>query len=139
MRSKDAGSSHIGIWERPRTRERAALAASATQGFMRSGLAPSGTIDPPAQRVFFRMPNSRQQKKRVRTTERQHAENVRYRSTVRTLSRKLRDAVTEGDKDAVQAAHRDLVRWLDRAVTRGALHRNTAARRKAQATALVKG
>ena len=83
------------------------------------------------------MPNIRQQKKRVRTSERQHAETVRYRSTVRTLTRKLRDAVAAGDSEAVQAAHRDLVRWLDRAVTRGALHRNTAARRKAQAAALA--
>ena len=80
------------------------------------------------------MPNIRQQKKRVRTAERQRSENVRYRSTVRTLTRKLRDTVEAGDKDAVEAAHRDLVRWLDRAVTRGALHRNTASRRKAQAS-----
>jgi small subunit ribosomal protein S20 len=83
------------------------------------------------------MPNIRQQKKRVRTADRQRAENVRYRSTARTLTRKLRDAVAEGDQDAVQATHRDLVRWLDRAVTRGALHRNTASRRKAQAAKLV--
>jgi small subunit ribosomal protein S20 len=83
------------------------------------------------------MPNIRQQKKRVRTAERQRSENVRYRSTVRTLTRKLRDAAEAGDQDAVQVAHRDLVRWLDRAVTRGALHRNTAARRKAQAARLV--
>ena len=83
------------------------------------------------------MPNIKQQKKRVRTAERQHAENVRYKSTVRTLTRKLRDAAAEGDKEAIDAAHRDLVRWLDRAVTRGALHKNTASRRKAQAAALV--
>ena len=85
------------------------------------------------------MPNIKQQKKRVRTAERQRAENVRYKSTVRTLTRKLRDAAAEGDKDAVEATHRELVRWLDRAVTRGALHRNTAARRRAQAAALVAG
>ena len=85
------------------------------------------------------MPNIKQQKKRVHTAERQRAENVRYKSTVRTLTRKLRDAAAEGDKDAVKAAHRDLVRWLDRAVTRGALHKNTASRRKAQAAALVAG
>lgn len=85
------------------------------------------------------MPNIKQQKKRVRTAERQRAENIRYKSTVRTLTRKLRDAAAEGDTDAVEIAHRDLVRWLDRAVTRGALHRNTASRRKAQAAALVAG
>jgi small subunit ribosomal protein S20 len=83
------------------------------------------------------MPNIKQHKKRVRTADRQRAENVRYRSTVRTLTRRLRDAVEAGDKDAVAAAHTDLVRWLDRAVTRGALHRNTASRRKAQAAKLV--
>lgn len=85
------------------------------------------------------MPNIRQQKKRVRISERQRAENIRYRSTVRTLTRRLRNAVAAGDSDAVEAAHRDLVRWLDRAVTRGALHRNTAARRKAQAATLMSG
>jgi small subunit ribosomal protein S20 len=94
---------------------------------------------PPAQRVFFRMPNIRQQKKRVRTADRQRLENLRYRSTVRTLTRRLRDAVADGDSEQAEAAHRELVRWLDRAVSRGALHRNTAARRKAQAAALVSG
>jgi small subunit ribosomal protein S20 len=83
------------------------------------------------------MPNIKQQKKRVRTAERQRAENVRYKSTARTLTRKLREAAAEGDRDAIEAVHRDLVRWLDRAVTRGALHKNTASRRKAQAATLV--
>lgn len=83
------------------------------------------------------MPNLRQQKKRVRTASRERLENLRYRSTVRTLSRRLSAAVTDGDRDAIQVAHRELVRWLDRAVSRGALHKNTAGRRKAQAAALV--
>jgi small subunit ribosomal protein S20 len=83
------------------------------------------------------MPNLRQQKKRVRTASRERLENLRYRSTVRTLSRRLSAAVADGDKDAIGAAHRELVRWLDRAVARGALHKNTAARRKSQAAALV--
>ena len=42
-----------------------------------------------------------------------------------------------GDEKQVEAEHRELVRWLDRAAARGALHRNTAARRKAQAARLV--
>jgi small subunit ribosomal protein S20 len=45
--------------------------------------------------------------------------------------------VQAGDEQQVQAEHRELVRWLDRAAARGALHRNTAARRKAQAARLV--
>jgi len=85
------------------------------------------------------MPNIRQQKKRVRTAGRQRLENLRYRSTVRTLSRRLRDAVADGDAEQTQAAHRELVRWLDKAAASGALHRNTAARRKSQAAALISG
>jgi small subunit ribosomal protein S20 len=45
--------------------------------------------------------------------------------------------VKDGDKDRVAAEHRELVRWLDRAAARGAMHRNTAARRKAQASRTV--
>jgi small subunit ribosomal protein S20 len=39
----------------------------------------------------------------------------------------------------VAAAHRELVRWIDRAAARGALHKNTAARRKARAAKLLSG
>jgi small subunit ribosomal protein S20 len=85
------------------------------------------------------MPNIRQQKKRVDVAARQRLENLRYRSTVKTLTRRLRDAVENGDAEEIAAGHRDLVRWIDRAATRGALHRNTAARKKAQASRLVAG
>jgi small subunit ribosomal protein S20 len=86
------------------------------------------------------MPNIKQQEKRVRSAGRQRLENLRYRSTVKTLQRRLRDVVTEGKDDAAIAeAHRELVKTLDRAVSRGALHRNTAARKKSQAARLVAG
>jgi small subunit ribosomal protein S20 len=83
------------------------------------------------------MPNIKQQKKRVRSAARQRLENLRYRSTVKTLSRRLEAAVQAGESDRVQAEHRELVRWIDRAAARGALHRNTAARRKARAARLA--
>ena len=85
------------------------------------------------------MPNIKQQKKRVRIATRERLENLRYRSTVKTLSRRLRAAVAEGDKERVEAQHRELVRWIDKAAARGALHRNTAARKKSQAAKLVVG
>ena len=85
------------------------------------------------------MPNIKQQKKRVRTAAEERLENVRYRSTVKTLTRRLRDAVTDGDAEQIAAAHVRLVRSIDKAAARGALHRNTAARRKAQAARLVAG
>jgi small subunit ribosomal protein S20 len=85
------------------------------------------------------MPNIKQQKKRVRSAARERLENLRYRSTVKTLTRRLQDAVASGETDRVTSEHRELVRWIDRAAANGALHRNTAARRKAQAARLVAG
>jgi small subunit ribosomal protein S20 len=85
------------------------------------------------------MPNIKQQKKRVRTAGAERLENLRYASTVKTLTRRLRAAVAEGDGEKVAAAHRELVRWIDKAASRGALHRNAAARKKAQAARLVSG
>jgi small subunit ribosomal protein S20 len=85
------------------------------------------------------MPNIKQQKKRVRIAERQRAENIRYRSTVKTLTRRLKTAIDSGDADQIAAEHRTLVRWVDRAASKGALHSNTASRKKAQAARLVAG
>jgi small subunit ribosomal protein S20 len=85
------------------------------------------------------MPNIKQQKKRVRSTARERLENLRYRSTVKTLTRRLEAAVDDGDAERVAAEHRELVRWIDRAAARGALHRNTAARRKARAARIAAG
>jgi len=83
------------------------------------------------------MPNIKQQEKRVRQAARQRQENLRWRSTAKTLMRRLNEAVAEGDTDATATRHRELVRWLDRAVANGALHKNTVARRKSQAAKLV--
>jgi small subunit ribosomal protein S20 len=83
------------------------------------------------------MPNIEQQKKRVRSAARQRLENLRYRSTVKTYTRRLHEAVAEGDAERVDSEYRELVRWLDKAAARGALHRNTAARKKAAATRAV--
>ena len=83
------------------------------------------------------MANIKQQKKRVETASRQRLENLRYRSTIKTLAKRLERAVEDGDAEQIAAEHRELVRTIDRAVARGALHRNTAARKKSQAARLV--
>ena len=86
------------------------------------------------------MPNIEQQKKRMRIAARQRLENLRYRSTVKTMTRRLERAVSEGgDDQAVASEHRELVRWIDKAAAHGALHKNTAARTKAQAARLASG
>ena len=83
------------------------------------------------------MPNINQQKKRVRSAARERLQNLRYRSTAKTLAKRLEAAVQAGDQSRIETDHLELVRWLDRASAKGALHKNTAARRKAQAARLV--
>jgi small subunit ribosomal protein S20 len=85
------------------------------------------------------MPNIRQQEKRVRQATRQRVENLRWRSTAKTLMRRLRDAADDGDATTVGERHRELVSWLDKAAANGTLHKNTAARRKAQAARILAG
>jgi small subunit ribosomal protein S20 len=85
------------------------------------------------------MPNIKQQKKRVRIAADERVENLRYASTVKTFTRRLRAAVDEGDQARIAEEHRSLVRWVDKAAARGALHRNAAARKKSQAARLVSG
>ncbi len=85
------------------------------------------------------MPNIRQQEKRVRSASRQRDENLRYRSTVKTLTKRLEAAAADGDQDKLAAEHLELVRTIDKAASRGALHKNTAARKKARAARVVAG
>jgi small subunit ribosomal protein S20 len=85
------------------------------------------------------MANIKQQKKRVRIQTRERLENLRYRSTIKTLTKRLETAAADGDAERVAAEHRELVRTIDRATARGALHRNTAARKKSQAAKVAAG
>ena len=83
------------------------------------------------------MANIKQQKKRVLIAQRQRLENLRYKSTIKTMFRALQDAVNLGDKELAAKAHRELVRTLDRAASRRALHPNTVARKKARAARIL--
>ena len=85
------------------------------------------------------MPNIKQQQKRVRVASRERLENLRYRSTIKTLTRRLEAAVEEGDAETVDAERRRLEHWLDLAAVRGAIHKNKAARRKSQVARLASG
>jgi small subunit ribosomal protein S20 len=85
------------------------------------------------------MANIQQQKKRVRTQARERLENLRYRSTIKTLTKRLESAAADGDEERIAAEHRELVRTIDRAIARGALHRNTAARKKSHASKIAAG
>jgi small subunit ribosomal protein S20 len=85
------------------------------------------------------MANIHSQKKRIQRSVREHNENIRYRSTVKTYFRRLERAVEGGDAEAVQREHRELIRMIDKAVKTGALHRNTGARKKSRAARIAAG
>ena len=85
------------------------------------------------------MANIHSQKKRILRAERERLENRRYTSTIKTYFRRLEAAVAEGDDERAEADHRHLVKLIDKAVKRGALHRNNGARKKSRAARLRRG
>jgi small subunit ribosomal protein S20 len=85
------------------------------------------------------MANIHSQKKRILRAERERLENRRYTSTIKTYFRRLQAAVAAGDETTAAEEHRILVRTIDKAVKRGALHRNTGARKKSRAARIVRG
>jgi small subunit ribosomal protein S20 len=85
------------------------------------------------------MANIASQRKRIARAGREHDENRRLTSAVKTHFRRLEDAVSSGDDEAVEAEHRRLVSRIDKAARSGALHRNTAARKKARAARIRAG
>ena len=82
------------------------------------------------------MANIASQKKRNVRTERERLENRRLTSEVKTRFHGLTEALDSGDEAAAGAAHRRLISRIDKAVRKGALHRNTGARKKARAARL---
>ncbi|MEX2196303.1 MAG: 30S ribosomal protein S20 [Thermoleophilaceae bacterium] len=85
------------------------------------------------------MANIASQEKRIARAERERLENRRYTSAVRTYFRRLEAAVEAGDAQTADSEHRELVSQVDRAVLRGALHRNNGARKKSRAARLRAG
>jgi small subunit ribosomal protein S20 len=85
------------------------------------------------------MANIHSQKKRIERALRERDENRRYTSRIKTYFRRLEAAVAEGDDAAAETEHRTLVQTIDKAVKRGALHRNNGARKKSRAARVRRG
>jgi small subunit ribosomal protein S20 len=79
------------------------------------------------------MANIASQRKRIARARREHDENRRLTSAVKTHFRRLEAAVAAGDTAAAESEHRELIARIDKAVQKGALHRNSGARKKARA------
>jgi small subunit ribosomal protein S20 len=79
------------------------------------------------------MPNLRSAKKRMRIEEKRRARNKAVKSTVRTQITKARESIVSTPAEPqTEEAVRQAISALDRAVTKGVLHRNNAARRKSR-------
>ena len=85
------------------------------------------------------MANIHSQKKRILRSERERLENRRYTSTIKTYFRRLEAAVAAGDTETADKEHHALVSLIDKAIKRGALHRNTGARKKSRAARVRAG
>lgn len=83
------------------------------------------------------MANTPQSKKRARQNERRYAVNKARRSRIRTYLRKVEEAIASGDKDVAATALRSAQPELMRGVTKGVLHKNTAARKMSRLSARV--
>ncbi|MDT0323394.1 30S ribosomal protein S20 [Streptomyces sp. 8K308] len=76
------------------------------------------------------MANIKSQIKRIKTNEKARLRNQAVKSEVKTAIRKAREAVAAGDYEQAEAARRVAARKLDKAVSKGVLHRNNAANKK---------
>ena len=83
------------------------------------------------------MPNHKSAEKRVRQNEKRRAVNRSSRSDLRTQIKKLRTALTASDANQSQELLVPTVSAIDKAVNKGILHKNTAARYKSRLTTHV--
>ena len=84
------------------------------------------------------MANTPQSKKRARQNERRFAINKARRSRIRTFLRKVEEAIASGDADAAKTALQNAQSELRRGVTKGVVHKNTAARKMSRLSSRVK-
>ena len=76
------------------------------------------------------MANIKSQIKRNKTNQKANDRKRAVKSQLKTTIRAAREAITSGDKEAAQAAVKVATRRLDKAVSKGVLHKNQAANRK---------
>ncbi|QIK62104.1 30S ribosomal protein S20 [Leucobacter coleopterorum] len=83
------------------------------------------------------MANIKSQIKRIKTNEKATERNRAYKSELRTVIRAVREAITAGDKATAEAKLKVATRKLDKAVSKGVIHKNQAANRKSKIAAKV--
>ncbi|MGH3782121.1 MAG: 30S ribosomal protein S20 [Pseudonocardiaceae bacterium] len=76
------------------------------------------------------MANIKSQLKRIRTNEKARLRNKSIKSSLKTAIRRFREAAAAGEKDRALGELHTASRQLDKAVSKGVIHRNQAANRK---------
>ncbi|OLT20390.1 30S ribosomal protein S20 [Pseudonocardia sp. CNS-139] len=76
------------------------------------------------------MANIKSQIKRIKTNEKRRMRNKSVRSSVRTAVRRFREAAEAGDNERAAELQRAAARALDKAASKGVIHKNQAANRK---------
>jgi len=76
--------------------------------------------------------NIKSQIKRIKVAERQRLRNKSTKSALKTYTTKFDKAVTNGDREAAEAALKVAVKNLDKAAEKGIIHKNNAANKKSR-------
>jgi small subunit ribosomal protein S20 len=80
------------------------------------------------------MPNTKQALKRMRVTAKRTARNRRVKSTVKTAVRRFSDALAQGDLETAGDKLQNAISMVDKAASKGVVHKNAAARKKSRLT-----
>lgn len=83
------------------------------------------------------MPNVKSAKKRVLVTKTKTLQNKSFRSEMKTAIKKYEAALAGGDRELASKTYLDAVSKIDKAVNKGILHPNNAARKKSRFTLML--
>lgn len=84
------------------------------------------------------MPRIKSAIKRVDVAERNREKNRTWKSSIRTARNKVEESLKSDDSKVGEEALKNAFSQIDRAVSKGVLHKNTAARRKSRLVAQIK-
>ena len=78
------------------------------------------------------MPNIKSAIKRVEVTRKRTVRNIRIKSALKTTIRRFEEAMSDADRDEAGLRLKKAIVAIDKAVTKGVLHKNAAARKKSR-------
>lgn len=84
------------------------------------------------------MANIKSSKKRVLIAEANRQKNVAFKTSIKTAVKKALELATSEDKEALNSAISRVYQLCDKAVVKGILHKNTAARKKSRLVIAIK-